>query len=177
MKEHITLYYKDKWLCYYIPVPKNANTSITKWFNGYCVFAKHRQQYNGEVINGVKFFVIRNPLKRIISIFFHMLQEVNKGKASFREYGFYLDEQLGIRKIVNERTPLVDKFNLFLDSIKKNKYYDLHVFPQIFFLKETGLSPEDVDILLFDNLEADLNNFCKKYGFIPTQKLEIFKHY
>ena len=34
------------------------------------------------------------------------------------------------------------------------------------------MSPEDVDILLFDDLERDIDNFCKKYGFIPTQELE-----
>ena len=168
--ECITLYYKDKWSCYYIPIPKNANTSVTKWFNGHSVFTKHGQQYTGEVLEGVKFLVLRNPLKRIISMFFHMLQEVNKGKASFKEYGFYFKKNH--IEYPEFKISLVDRFNLFLDSIKKNKFYDLHIFPQIFFLKETGLSPEDVDILLFDDLERDIDNFCKKYGFIPTQELE-----
>jgi len=218
----MSLYRKDSWLCSYLPVPKNATTSMIKWFGGKnftsdsvwsevcqkcCEIRIHRNNLcedcgtkssTTEIIvkssvdnlinNDIKLFILRNPLKRIISIFFHVLQEVDKGNASFRIPKFYFDDvdKFSMSSISNRMNTmrvvdwdsevalsLVERFNLFLDSLQNNTFYDLHVFPQIFFLTERGLSFEDVEIILFDTLGSDLNSFCEKYDFMPTKELEI----
>ena len=235
-KSHLSLYRKDDWGCSYLPVPKNATTSMIKWMGGRmftpvqtwkescqkcCEIRIHTKnlceicgtksstketmvgfswpEMDKIIENDIKLFVVRNPLKRIISIFFHMLQEVNKGYASFYQPSFYFPtphqdidmdkltllknhpalynkNSINMRGITDDlevSLSLVESFDLFLKSLQNNNFYDSHAFPQKVFLTDRHLTIDDVELLLFENLEAALNNFCKKYNFTPIPQLEV----
>ena len=158
-------YYPDLNIIY-INTAKNASTALLSWCGG------NRKQVSNNNLESsiVKFWVLRNPLDRIVSSFFEVRKLIRADKflntlpdetsKSWLDWAF-IDGSI------------VDSFNLFLDSIQNNNFYDRHTFPQIIYLTDCGFNISQVETLLFDSLSVDLDNFCKRYLVTNPRRFKI----
>jgi len=135
----------------YVYTHKNASESIRRiipvFLDNHIEYEsiKHPQAF-------LKFWVIRNPLDRIVSSF----QEMRK----LRDDGpFYVTEK---SKWFN-CSDILESFEFFLEQIKEN-YYDPHCFPQVISLYDKKLTTEDVTVICLDYMNAELLLFFQKHN-------------
>tara|TARA_R110002020_G_scaffold118029_2_gene269824 strand:- start:12841 stop:13620 length:780 start_codon:yes stop_codon:yes gene_type:complete len=180
----------------YINTTKNASTALLSWCGGNGVSV-----FNNNLESSIpKFWVLRNPLDRVVSSFFEVrkLVKANKfvtnellGKSSFngclfdkKRESYNWEEDVNKLKISDETASLwlswssvedsiLESFNQFLDSIKNNNFYDIHTYPQIIYPTDCGFDVSQVEILLFDSLSVDLDNFCKKHNILNPKRFKI----
>lgn len=140
----------------FVNIPKNASTSIRKSL-GLTKCTKYKDVINSKHIT---FTVLRNPIHRAISSYLEM--------SKLREDGpYYVTKTLlWYKKALSwyELNHITDSFITFLDEIKGN-FYDPHCFPQIKSLLDKSLTIDKLDeIIIFENLIPDYNNFIEKYN-------------
>ncbi len=156
---------------FFIHIPKNGGTSIEDSFEksgielgrfdnryyskikGYNNFPKKKCSYwhvppkytDISFDDHVVFAVIRNPISRIVS-----------------EYNYS-------KHILGKKNPVYDSINYFVEFIYKNyktdKFMsDCHILPQLEYLYDKN-GKMCQNILCQENLQSDLSEFLKKYGF------------
>jgi len=104
--------------------------------------------------------VIRNPIERVVSAYQYLLRLEDNGFIN--KHPIHITEQTEFFK---KRDNPIHSFNLFLDYIDNNNFYDAVTLPQIQFLSDRGLTIEDIDeVLIQEKLEKDFIKFKKKYN-------------
>ena len=182
-------FYKPEWNCMFIQVYKNATTSMVEWefpsslekqlsllFN-----VNHSSHFKNEELenslkllkdkNVIKFWIMRNPLSRIVSSYFYiknnnLLEKHRKDVVSLKPDG-WVDRGLGpddpdliwvpymtpdqLKDNLGwvEEKDLIKSFIMFINSLVDNNFYDEHVYPQIASLYDKNLTIDDVETLLF----------------------------
>ena len=130
-----------------INIPKNASSSLKTTLDLKTV------QYNEKYKDYKKILVLRNPMSRVISSYNEVLKLRKETKHITVTTKFY-----------QNRKNIEKSFGLFLDYIKNN-FYDIHTVPQYLFLKQKGLTIEDIeDVILLDNLNEGINRVMFKYN-------------
>ena len=168
----INLHYNSALNCLYLEVPKNASRAILDWLGRPPI----KKPTNP---NPIIFWVIRNPLTRMASSFMELwkLYKLNKEWESWRDVDgspMMTEEEIKYNlKWRDEKYSIIESFNVFLDSLKNNNFYNGHIFPQILVLQDNNLSINQVETLLFDDLSVGLDNFCKKYNLLNPRKFII----
>ena len=140
----------DKEKLIFIHIPKNAGTSISSCF--YCNRIrqprKHasikeiKDEFPVEYKTYKKFAVVRNPYDRIVSYFFY-LKKLNNYYVRDIDFKAWLNYLVSIKKE-----------NINNSELKKT-------FTQSSWIDNT------VNILKFENLEKEMNNFLKKEIKLP----------
>ena len=148
----------DEYKCIFIHIPKNAGTSIEEYFGNGSVRiqpSKHadiheiKARFKNYYNNYRKFTIIRNPYDKMVSWY------------------FYLKRNLG------------EDYNIieFNDWIKDpSKFW--HANDPISFLKpQCDWIDSTVEIIKFENLKDDLNNFFNKKINLPITNKSNHSHY
>ena len=122
-----------------IHITKNGSSSLRDMFN--LKYAKYEHNCKNKTV-----VFIRNPMTRIVSSFTQILKtNPRKYMAITRNSEFY-----------KNRNNIEKSFELFLDFIKDN-FYDVHIYPQVAFLRQKNLKPEDIDYVFdFDDFASSV---------------------
>lgn len=123
----------------FVNIPKNASSSIKDTFH-FNAYMKYSDIEN--IDSYFKFCIVRNPLSRIVSSY----AEIRKCR---HDGPFYLTQSMDWYK----EGDLIKSFVLFIEELERS-FYDIHAFPQIKFIKDKGLKPSDIDLIIdFDALD------------------------
>lgn len=130
-------------LCF-INIPKNASSTIIDLFD-----MKSTKDYNSIPKDFYKIVVLRNPYDRAVSSFSEIMKLRQDGPYMItRNIDFYKKKSI----------------SLFLQEIENN-FYDTHVFPQFWWIKDKNLELKDFDkIILFENFNEELSEILNKYN-------------
>ena len=154
----------DKEKLIFIHIPKNAGTSITSYFSTQRINQPRKHASIEEIKSGFpteyeaykKFAIVRNPYDRMVSYFFYLKKNNNyyvRG-INFKEWSNYL---------IN-----IIKENINNSELKKTFTQDSWV-------------DNTVNILKFENLEKEMNNFLKEQIKLPkintSNHQEFLKYY
>ena len=187
------LYLRNDYNCIFINVHKNAGTSIRSWWDkesywlvdvcekccSFSQFLLYRcmtcgttsKKVEQRILDTPKFWVLRNPLTRIVSLFFSYLDKVPFPPAEIAFPPSEEEMELWLGWRFNEN--LTSKFNGFLESLKDFNFYEGHLFPQSVHLTHKNLSIEDVETIRFEHLQKDLEKFCKKNNIVTDNPIPV----
>jgi hypothetical protein len=106
------------------------------------------------------FWIVRNPIDRIISAFLRGKHKAWITVAGKRDEFIVIG---GERFPRPHRYALPNEFDVFLKRVKMS-YFDPHLYPQVVTFADKGLDLADVDdIILFDNLTKELQDYSDKH--------------
>lgn len=112
--------------------------------------------------------VIRNPLERVVSSYQYLLR--------LEDNGFINKHPVHITKeteFFKKQDNPIESFNLFLEYIDNDNFYDAVTLPQVQFLIDRGLTIEDIDeVLIQEKLENDFKKFKNKYELNTTLNID-----
>lgn len=154
-------------LCF-IGVPKNAQTSIRKMFG----FHEHplcRGNYYdliktpGWAKKFTLFCVMRNPYDRLASAYLEILKRASKQSRDLKNPVNALHKKTREMPFYRMKES-ENRFVEFLNQVEK-EFWDEHIQPQAFYILDHSdqLLPFD-HILSFENIDADINEFCRAIG-------------
>lgn len=158
--------HKDK-LCF-VGVPKNAQTSIRKMFD-----FNEPPQASGiyydliEVTDWAKeftlFCVMRNPYHRVVSAYLEIIKRASKQSRDLKNPANALHKKAREMPFFSMKES-EDRFAEFLNQVE-GEFWDAHIEPQVFYLLDHSgqLLPFD-HVLSFENIDADINEFCRAIG-------------
>ena len=141
----------------FINISKNASTSLSKTLK-FTTFG----EYKDIVSNYYKFIILRDPVYRSISSYLELIKLRKDGPYLITEKSEWFKEK-----------NLLKSFSMFLDYINDN-FYDSHIYPQITYLSDKGLSIDDMDcVLLHENIKEDYVSLIKSSNRIkPVSTLK-----
>lgn len=114
-----------------------------------------------DVSDYIKIVVVRDPYYRTVSSYFEMMKLRRDGPWSVTKNSLFY----------RTKEHVAVSFRKFLQFLHPNNFYDDHVFPQAHNLKLHGYDLEEVDeVLVFENLQEDLNRLIQKYQLNKTVK-------
>lgn len=130
-----------------------------------------KQKYIDEYKKKHKIFcVIRNPYERVLSLFNHWISMYSKedNPISIKKDEYIFDNHF-------EKTP--ENLNRFIQKVFKNNdfihYLDGHLIPQYYYVYDTKNNQIPNDIIRYENLEEDFEQFSNKYELnIDIKNLE-----
>lgn len=145
--------HKDKYV--FINVSKNASTSIRNTIV-FDIFTNYNTIENPDEY--FKFMIIRNPIYRAISSYLELIKLRQDGPFQItKNSDWYKEKDLG------------KSFEMFIEFIDGN-FYDSHVLPQVNFLKDKGLTIDDIDVkLLHSKIEKDFKELIVNHPQIKTK--------
>jgi hypothetical protein len=104
------------------------------------------------------FCISRNPYDRLVSAY------------------YYLKEKTSHKHDLLDREKFVSKYNDFDDFVRngleKASKEQLHFLPQVFWVLNSGGTPEIETVLRMENLQKDFDEFCKMMN-LRNYKLEV----
>lgn len=136
---------------YFIHIPKNAGTAFTSQLcngiGGHYRILDYPQSYWNKTIA-----IIRNPFDRLISFYNYVRMEKN--------YWHSNDNTTQYKEHILHKYCLNNTFKTFItDLCKHNLFKDqIHLYPQVYWLKLYNTPEIFTHILSFDNLNEDLSN-------------------
>lgn len=139
-----------------IHIYKNASISMRNVLE---IRGKYHRYEDAKSDNPVTICIIRNPLDRVVSAFFYLFR--------LEENGLPEQHPIKVTKETNffNEPDKIKSFDLFLDYIEENGFYDAVTLPQVDFLADRGLIIDDIDeILIQEDMEWYYNRFKSKYG-------------
>lgn len=140
-----------------IHIYKNASISMRNALN---IRGKYHNWADIKDKNITTLCVIRNPYERIVSIYQYLLR--------LEDNGFIDKHPTNITKeteFYKKRDNPIVSFELFLEYIKNDNFYDAVTLPQIQFLSDRDLKISDIDeIFIQEKMDLDFNRFIKKYN-------------
>ena len=163
--EHLSLcFFKEEERIAFLNIPKNGSSTIRKTLG-----FKTRIEYSKVLDFEKKFIILRDPMERIISSYFEVIKARPDGPKDITvNKDFYI-----------EKSDLIKSFNLFIDDLLNNGFYEEHTFPQFYFIESKGIKIEDIgksiDLITLENIKKDFLNVSKKYGF-NFKKLSTVLH-
>ena len=157
----------DKEKLIFIHIPKNAGTSIENLFGGDNTGFHHddinviKEKFPEKYNTYRKFTVIRNPYDRMVSwYFYYNIPNLINHLSKFKDHNF----DINLLNFTNwVKNPTVYNIS-FIDDPKYLK-------PQNEWIDET------VEIIKFENLNEELNNFFNKKINLPNNNKSKHKHY
>jgi len=151
----------------FIHIYKNASISLRN-------ILKMRGKYH--VWNDVKeekpitICIIRDPGLRCISAYLYLLRLEDNGRPD--QHPVEITKETDFYK---NKDNIEESFDQFLDYIEENGFYDAVTLPQVDFLRDRGLSINDIDEILiqdgYDGLSFDFEQFRKKYNLPEDLKI------
>ena len=174
----------EKYKTIFIHIPKNAGSSIKNYFKYSSSYNTHRtidqiKQENPEAYNSYrKFAIVRNPYDRMVSWYFYLKKEMEKEhlKGDWRwksgEY-FASNFKEWVKYPMGDHYPKwkISNTSNSKDLIKCNISL---LSPQYAWIDDT------VNILKYENISKDLNNFFEEQIDIPifnNSKHEYYLNY
>lgn len=158
---------EDKLL--FLGIPKNASSSIRKTWESKGLDRCHFNNKSFEEYK--KFTIIRNPLDRFASGVTEIYTRRGTGEIKYP------------MTTIHELSSANDIVKNVISLIRKYSFVDVHIAPQIFYLRDQGNEFFQLDyILLFENLKDDLlqmyNDISKnvKLRFENKTKNHILKN-
>lgn len=140
-----------------IHIYKNASISMR---NALGMRGKYYEWDSIKNLDTITICVIRNPLERIVSSYQYLLRLEDNGFIN--KHPVHITKQTEFFKKQNNP---IESFNLFIDYINENSFYDAVTLPQVNFLTDRGLTIDDIDeVLIQERLEEDFNKFKIKYN-------------
>jgi hypothetical protein len=104
--------------------------------------------------------VIRNPLERVVSSYQYLLRL--EGNGFINKHPIHITKETEFFK---EKDNPIESFNLFLNYIDNDNFYDAVTLPQVQFLIDRSLTIDDIDeVLIQENIEEDFKKFKEKYN-------------
>jgi len=174
----------------FIHIPKCAGCSVKRYFNmktevdnhESAFMAKKRCEYWNEY---TKFTVVRNPWEAELSFFFHRLSKqfittLKKELAELQKDGSQDQTHLSIQSKAHIKMA-VGGFGSSLkmggiqawDWLKKNRPSgNLYPFSMMRYITSNQGDNLLNEIIRFENLQSDLDNFCNKYNIEPANQLQ-----
>jgi len=183
----------DKEKLIFIHIPKNAGTSIKSFFKSKEIHHKHKnikqiKKENIEAYNSYKkFTIVRNPYDRMVSWYFYLKRamsiEYTRGDYRWKPGEHFPDSFLEWVK-----NPLGNYYSIWkLSDTHNSLHTDIEINRGGGRIGLPLLSPQyrwidnTVEVLKYENLNKDLNNFFKKKIDIPsintTQHKEYINYY
>ena len=159
----VNTHYNPIFNCLYLEVPKNASRAMLNWLG----HPPMKKPTNPEPLI---LWVIRNPITRIVSSFMQVwkLYKLNTVWESWKGKNgdpMMTNEEIKYNlKWRDKKYSLAQSFNIFLDSLKNNNFWDGHLYPQILVLHDNNFSINEVETFLLETLSDDLKIFCQKYS-------------
>lgn len=139
-----------------IHIYKNASISMRNVLNMRGKYYKWEEIKNKNIIT---ICVIRDPMRRVVSIYQYLLRLEDNGFIS--KHPTHVTKETHFFK---EKDNPIHSFNLFLDYIKDGNFYDAVTLPQTVFLSDRNLTINDIDeVLIQENLNEDFSKFKDKY--------------
>lgn len=136
----------------FIHIYKNASISVRNALDIRGKYFKWEDIKNKKLIT---LCVIRNPYNRIISSYQYLFRLEDNG----------LPDQHPIEETKNMEFFKKRDFNLFLDVLEGDNFFDAVTLPQNQFLLDRGLTINDIDeILIHENINKDFKRFSDKYN-------------
>jgi hypothetical protein len=150
-----------------IHIYKNASISTRNVLNMRGNYFKFNNVKNKDGL--VTICIIRDPIERIISIYFYMLRD--------EDYGFKDQHPVDLIRESNffiHQDNLITSFNEFLEQLEGGNFFSAVTLPQSQFLKDRDLDLEDIDeVWVQESLNKDFASFKRKYNIKPSKKLLI----
>ena len=153
----------------FIHIPKNAGTSINKYFSNewgdklsiqadkHATIHEMKNKFPNAYKNYDKFAVVRNPYDRMVSYYFYLKRQALK---HIKGYG---------RSTVNYN---IIEFKKWVDEPRQFWYDPLHYLDcQCDWLDDT------VKIIKYENLQNDINKLFKKEIVLPVENTTDHDHY
>ena len=165
---------------YWLDITKNATHYIAKRLQ--LTVDEHRIDSDPINLRGIdttgkvkKMIVIRNPLDRIISSYQEMLKLRGDLPLAFQppesfKHTATVTKEMEFYKL---RDHTLKSFAVFLKELQVYGFYDIHVWPQVEFMR-TKCTISDIDYVLdFENLQNDLEMVCEKNNIplLPHEKV------
>ena len=161
----------------FFSVTKNASTALQQWCKGTTInYSILDSSYKNNLI---KFWVIRNPIDRLVSAYFTIKKLYGDITVGYIESILAYKNKMTQEEILtnlswsNEISSLEENFEKFIDSLENNNFYDGHLWPQFLALQDNKVTINEVDTLLFENLKYDLIALCKKYNISKDPSLPL----
>ena len=136
----------------FLTVPKNASTSIRK-IPEIPFYKSNIMSFEQELISGEyrAFTVIRDPVRRFVSGFIEVCLRATVDSPHILAKEFYWASGK-------------DRFVKFVEEVER-EYFDIHIFPQRFFLTDYQNRPFKIDAYIdIDRMEQALPSTLDKFG-------------
>ena len=174
-QEHDVVFLNIQKRIIYLHTHKNASTFVRQFFqpliSGHpedvpgapwnkegCLHANYNSIPKFKEWNN--FWIVRNPIDRIISAF---LRGKHRGWVTVEGARDEFIVIGGERFHRPHRYALPNEFRVFLQRVEMS-YFDPHLYPQVVTLADKNLNLADVDdIILFDNLTEELQDYSDKH--------------
>ena len=158
-------FYDDQNKFLFIHIFKNASISFRNLMNIRGNYRNYNSFNEKDIYK--KIAIIRDPINRIVSIYRYLLKLV---VSEFVErHPTHITMQTDFYKKRNNET---ESFFLFLKYVQKNGFYDGVCCPQIYFLKQKGISVENIDILLIqEKLQTGIDYYSNFYPYLKDKKI------
>lgn len=185
---------KSKNICY-VHIPKTGGTSITETLQKKLqvqVLGKHDniKMVHEVQIPSYSFCVVRNPWDRMVSFYFHFVQNIMKSKSILEKYKRHYDKSNRSEKEFDKVLKLFDTIgngyeyflnNWLLDEdvwqINKinSKYWWLPKFNQTRWISVGGVSVDK--IYKFENINSAYREICEIFDLqIELKHIHVSKH-
>ena len=140
-----------------IHIYKNASISMR---NALSMRGKYHE-WNDIKDTGIKSIcIIRNPMERVVSSYQYLLRLEDNGFLN--KHPIHVTKETEFFK--NKEHP-IESFEMFMDYISINGFYDAVTLPQTDFLSDRGLTIDDIDeVMVQERLSENFNKFKIKYG-------------
>jgi len=141
----------------FIHIYKNASISRR---NALGIRGKYHKFEDVKKYNPITLCIIRNPLSRFISAYQYLLRLEDNGFPD--QHPTHITKETEFYK---HRQDPEKSFLLFLEYIEENGFYDAVTLPQVEFLKDRGLTIDDIDEVFIQlRIKEDFEKFREKYN-------------
>lgn len=153
----------DKKQFSFIHIYKNASISLRNILN---MRGEYHEYAAIKHLNLDTICIIRNPFDRVISAYLYLLRLEDNGFIN--QHPTHITKETYFYKAQDNP---IDSFKAFIQAIKYNNFYDAVTYPQVSFLKDRGLTINDIDnVFIQDTIEEDFEKFKIKYGLAKNLK-------
>jgi len=145
---------------YFVHIPKNAGNSIRPHCDkeNIKVISHNIRKRKKRLLSFYRrkntlhaFCISRNPYERLVSAY-HYLSEGGMNKEDSADRETYLK-------------PFSGFYDFIKYGLKRASREQIHFLPQIFWIENHEGRPEVESVLRLENLQNDIDRFCKKMGF------------
>lgn len=139
----------------FIHIYKNASISIRN-----ALGMRGRYYKYEDVTDLTTLCVLRDPFRRVISMYLYLLRLEDNGRTN--QHPIDLTVKTEFFRIQHK---IEESFKSFVSAIDGRNFYDAVTYPQIDFIRDRGISPENIDVVMIqEHIYEDFDKFKLKYN-------------